>query len=307
MVLNAFGKEFKPLQLSDRAELEPFLGRFPQPLSGYTFAGLFAWAEAFCYSYHRLSAEALLWACVYPCDNGMNLVQPMGRLSEAEQRWLVHAVASHPTPLSMHGVGDVFLEWHPWLAAHVRVEEDRNRFDYIYDAKALATLEGRDFIKKRNLISQATTHTAWQVEPLSEANLETCVALAVAARAEMPDDESSSFRLENLALERTLQNFQALAQQGILLRMDGKPAALSIFERQTADTAVIHFERGLRSFNGAYQLVNREAAKVLWAQGYSYINREDDVGVEGLRKAKLSYRPHHLERSYVLHFDDKTT
>jgi len=107
---------------------------------------------------------------------------------------------------------------------------------------------------------------------------------------------------ELAALEYTLKHFEELQQQGLLITVDGKPVAFSIFEPINPSTVAIHFERALRSYKGLYQVINWETAKVIAEQGFEYINREEDLGDPGLRDAKLSYHPIQIIPAYELTF-----
>ena len=110
----------------------------------------------------------------------------------------------------------------------------------------------------------------------------------------MAEDEppvSDSMEQDNEALRRTLRDFGRLRQDGILARVDGAPAGFALFERQTPEMLVIHFERARRDFKGLYQLVNRAAAEAAVRAGFSFLNREEDLGDPGLRQSKASYDP----------------
>ena len=84
--------------------------------------------------------------------------------------------------------------------------------------------------------------------------------------------------------------------------MDGKPVAFSLYEHLNPSTCVVHFEKAMREYKGLYQLVNRETAKKIYSKGCKHINREEDLGIEGLRKAKLSYHPLELCPAHALVF-----
>jgi hypothetical protein len=107
---------------------------------------------------------------------------------------------------------------------------------------------------------------------------------------------------ELAALECTLRHFVEFDQQGILISVEGRPVAFSIYEAINPATVAIHFERALRSYKGLYQVVNWEAAKVIEAQGFEFINREEDLGDPGLRDAKLSYHPIEVVPAYEMTF-----
>ena len=100
-----------------------------------------------------------------------------------------------------------------------------------------------------------------------------------------------SLRNERIALEFTMTHFEELHQQGIFIRVAGRPVGFSIYEQVDPNTAAVHFEKAVRRFKGMYQIINQETAKAILAQDIKFINREEDLDIPGLRRAKLSYGP----------------
>jgi uncharacterized protein len=296
-----FSPDFRALSLQDRAILEPILRANPQPLAGFTFAGLFGWADVFAYEWQTLPSGALLISCIFEPGGRRELVQPIGNMSPEEQHDLVARATDLDYAVRLHGVSEPFFESHPVIAAACTAEADRARFDYVYNAMDLAFLKGRSYVRKRNHVAQAEHAHRWTAEPLSATNIAVFRQVAAAALQDL-DEDNVTFKQENRALSRTLDHAIELGQDGLLLFADGAPAAFSIFEAQGPGLAVIHFERAVRAYKGAFQMINRATAQAIHSQGFARINREEDLGLEGLRKAKLSYAPIELAKSYVLTF-----
>ena len=172
-----------------------------------------------------------------------------------------------------------------------RCNWDRNSYDYVYAIEDLAHLRGRKYIKKRNHLHQFEAACPdWRVEPMGESNLDT-------ARRFTGDwlsrREEETFRLEKIALERAFRYFKELELEGMLLYVEDRPVAMTIGSRLTEDTFDIHFEKADETVSGAYNAINREFAAYLQKKypELVYLNREDDLGIPGLRTAKESYRP----------------
>jgi hypothetical protein len=320
------GVDFSPVELAHRARLTEFLSRHPQTLSGYTFSPLLAWSEIFEYRW-ALTDETLFVSCVIDSDPNRHLLQPVGPLSPACTERFVRGAAALPYALRMIAVTDEFLAENKELVSHFDVVEDRTMANYVYRTKDLAELKGTHYSKKRNLIAQAANLYKWTVEPLEAKHVPACLdileeyedgeraALAAAAAEEMAASGGArkgsgrtqlalpqTMREEVVALKFTLAHFGALEQKGVLLSVEGKPAAFSIHEPLGPDTAVVHFERALRAYKGLYQLVNKAVAQDIAARGFAFINREEDLGDAGLRQAKESYHPSHLARAWALTF-----
>ena len=172
---------------------------------------------------------------------------------------------------------------------HFTVRDERDAANYLYRAADLAELKGKKYSAKRNHLAQAERAYSWTAHPVT-AERDACFQALRDGGAEDPGPLDRNRRWEQAALEFALEHWDLMDHQGVLLRVDGRPVAFSIFEPLTPSTAVIHYERALRSLKGLYQVVNREAA------------REEDIGDEGLRKAKLSYSPLEFVKAYTLTF-----
>lgn len=294
------GFDFTPVRLEDRAELEPFLRRHPERLSGYTFACLGAWNETFHYSWCRPEPDTLLISCIVDPDRNRHLLQPVGRFTAAVEERVAREGRLLPYPLRIVGATESFLSAHPAVTESFAVEEDRANANYVYSAEELASLSGRKYSAKRNLLKQAEKAYAWSFEPITEASEPECVQLAREIRDETPTPIPPSLVQDMLAVDFTLRHLDELGLQGYLVRVGGKVAAFCIWEVMRPGEAVVHFERALRSYKGLYQVLNREVAQALVAQGFTRINREEDLGDPGLRQAKLSYNPVELVMAYLL-------
>ncbi|MFN3844259.1 MAG: DUF2156 domain-containing protein [Paracoccaceae bacterium] len=286
------GHQFRPLTLPDREMLQVYLRRYPQHVSGYTFATLAAYAPIYGILWSQVGPECLLLARRLDDDN-LHLLQPIGQPTDACCDGLLAAAELLPYRLQMVYVAKDYIDKNPRFCAHFDADEDRNSANYIYLARDLADLAGGRFAKKRNLIAQfKTLHPDWRTEPLDADCGDFCrqVLLSI-AREDAVDAEDATLAQELQALDVTMTNFAVLEQSGVLIRVAGQPVGFAIWERQNIETAVVHFEKALRSFKGLYQMVNRESARAVVAGGYHLINREEDVGDPGLRQAKISYSP----------------
>lgn len=168
-------------------------------------------------------------------------------------------------------------------------KENRNGADYVYNREALASLSGKKYHSKKNFVNRfKKTYPNYTVEEISEENISECLELneAWCVENEMGSGNSCG---DKCALKLAFSNYKALGLYGILLRVDGKVAAFSAGSRLSDRIFITHFEKALDKYPGAYQTVNFEFARRL--SSYDYINREEDMGNEGLRKAKLSYHP----------------
>jgi len=179
---------------------------------------------------------------------------------------------------------------------------NRDTFDYVYEIDHLADLRGKKYQSKRNHFNRfCATHPDHQVVPITKELLpqvKEFVDSWYARRRE--SDPQGDYVLESLALARTFNHCGELGMEGIVLMDDGKILAMTMASRLSDDTFDIHFEKAAEDGSGVYAAVNCQFARYLRLKypDVRYLNREDDMGLEGLRSAKLSYRPHHMVEKY---------
>lgn len=172
---------------------------------------------------------------------------------------------------------------------------DRDSWDYVYDVNKLADLTGKKLHSKRNHIHRFDERFPdWLAEPITAENVEECVEMErvwAASRAE--EGESETLTEETISILEALYLRDELGLKGVLIRAEGKVVAFSMGSFTTPECFDVHYEKAFGEIQGAYPVVNREMARMIRAQypQVKWFNREDDLGLEGLRKAKLSYYP----------------
>lgn len=287
------GLDFRPVRLEDKAVLQALLRRFPQRISGYTFASLAAWASPYGFEWTHMDDDCVLICRPYGERSELHLLQPLGVMNPACCERLMREASKLPYALKLLSVSKEFAAAHSQLCGEFSAEEDRDGANYIYLASDLTTLPGHRYAKKRNLISQfLDLYPDWEATPLHDRCGPDChgVLLEMAHGQGVPTDDPS-LRAELEALDYTMAHVRELEQDGLVIRIQGKPVAFSVFERLDDEVTAVHFEKADRAYKGLFQIVNRESARRIQAAGARLINREEDVGDEGLRQAKLSYHP----------------
>ncbi|MCL2567836.1 MAG: phosphatidylglycerol lysyltransferase domain-containing protein [Oscillospiraceae bacterium] len=176
---------------------------------------------------------------------------------------------------------------------------DTFAFDYVYEAESLATLAGKKLSAKRNHINRFIENNPdWAFEPIRMETLLECVFMTREWARHHQKDET--FAAELLALDIAFANYDALRLEGGLIRSGGKVVAFAIGEPINSDTYIVHFEKAFSDIQGAYPMINREFARWICATHphIRYINREDDLGIESLQRAKRSYYPVFMVEKY---------
>lgn len=171
----------------------------------------------------------------------------------------------------------------------------RNSFDYVYDINRLADLQGKKLQSKRNHCNRfEEAHPDYRVLPLTAELLPRCRDFAEWWYADhLHNHNASDYAGERTALEKAFAHFDELHMEGIGIEVEGELIAFSMGNRIRKDTFDVNFEKARADINGAYPMINREFARLLRDRypDVRLLNREDDMGIEGLRKAKESYHP----------------
>ena len=179
--------------------------------------------------------------------------------------------------------------------------ESRDDFEYLYLTEKLKNLSGKKFHSKRNHISAFSKAHNWSYETLTPKILPEVFKMADKWTEEMKKltDDPKSIEVENAALKEYLPHMETLNLRGGCIRVNGEIVAFTFGSPINSRVFDIHVEKALPEYRAAYSLINREfIANDL--TDVEYVNREDDMGLEGLRKAKLSYHPDILLKKYVI-------
>lgn len=198
----------------------------------------------------------------------------------------------HGHPLLMLGVTpvskDLLEEAFPGEFTYI---PERDYFDYIYLREDLATLKGKKFQAKRNHVNKFKKQYAYEYVPLTPELIPECLELeAKWYKANRTDEDQEELREERQSMIFALQHFKELDLMGGAIRIDNQLVAFTFGSPINQDTFGVHVEKADTHYDGAYSIINQEFASRIPEQ-YLYINREEDLGIPGLRQAKLSYNP----------------
>ena len=281
---------FEPVCLRHQDAYKDALCACPEVTSDYAFANLYGWAEH--YGLEWRFAHGLVWL-------RQTLPQtvywaPVG--DWAQVNW--HGLPCLNGPARFVRVpGSLLARWRLAFGDRLRDAEARDHFDYVYSVPELVELKGNKFHKKKNLLHQFEKGNIFEFTPMQA----DCVEEVLDMQAEWhgwQEHASEALEAENQAISRVLKAFDRLRSlMGGTIRVGGKVVAYTVGECLNKDTLVIHFEKGDTRYKGIYQAINKH---FLAAQEnrFAYVNREQDLGDEGLRKAKLSYNPVLLLKKY---------
>ncbi len=290
---------FAPLALAHREVIHPILWAYQPTTSELTFTNLFLWQGHYGLSWCLW--EEWFIALAQPRHGAPWFLPPVGpagreTLCSELLRWLRQSkhVAYPAIERADRRLADE-LSSQP----RFRCEPQRDQFDYVYRAADLISLPGNKFHSKRNHINSIRRSYPIQYEPLQEELLSSCLKLADRWCEFKRCEEDLNLSGEWEAIRLALRHYRELGLQGGAILVRGKVEAFSLGELLNSRTAVIHFEKANPEQSGFYPLINQQFCEHAW-QEVELINREQDLGEPGLRRAKQSYHPVHLEEKYRL-------
>jgi uncharacterized protein len=292
--------DFKPIAVSDRALFVAHYKSFPQVHSDNTFTNMICWNGYAHYRYALAEGCIILSSTV---DGKTVYRMPIGPKNPEilVQVLALAAKSNKDMPLIILDPGN--MEWISELYPKLSLYPKRDYFDYVYRASDLVELPGKKYQTIRKQLNQFQRDCSPQVEPITEGYIQEIKDFLDLWCSWKDCDSDPMLVHEKEAVIFALSHFAELGLSGIVIRAEGKIEGMSIFESLNRDTALVHFEKGIPNCKTIYRAVNAEAARIL-ARDYVYINRESDMGVEGIREAKTRYHPDHMVEVYAVNKED---
>lgn len=290
----------------DKKELlGKFLGRRCSNNSEFSFTNLFMWRKGYDMKYAII--DDML--CIMPkhADGPRSATFPIGFMAddgtERDVKGVIEELIEYfkqngEIPLIRLYDERTVRKLQETFPGKFIITEDRNSFDYVYSIEELTKLSGKRFHSKKNHVNKfKKLYPDFKYEKMSPDNASECLALFDSWR-ENKELDIDGYDEEREAICELLSNWSKLDVTGACLRVDGKMVAFSLGEPLKDDAVVIHLEHADTSYEGAFAMMNQQFLEHEW-QDYKYVNREEDMGLPGMRKAKESYRPVFMVKKYV--------
>jgi hypothetical protein len=288
--------DFKYPTLEDRKWIQPILSNAGYMGSENAFGTLFIWSETYHSRVCRYDDSILL--CSGEDSHTYNF--PLGKDNLADVfSAMIENSREKNMKFRMWGMTQTEIALMEQAMPNTfEYELDRNGSDYIYNTEELIQLAGRKFHGKRNHLTKFKRTYSYTYEDITLQNLPDCIQVAKDwCIANGGCNSENGLDKEGCALRKAFENYEQLNLLGGLIRIEGKPVAFTIGEEINPKIFLLHFEKALAGYDGLYAAINQEFVAHHLAE-YQYVNREEDMGLEGLRKAKLSYNPAFLLQKY---------
>jgi hypothetical protein len=284
---------FAAVTLDDEKTYNEFLARCPQKASDYSFVNLWGWRDQ--YGLERiLLPDCILIRQQHPTPAYWG---PVGHWPTIDWDRVRSTVQSDCRFIR---VPETLARTMVEACPHVQMHEHRDHWDYLYSVQELTTLSGNRFHKKKNLLNQFLRRYEYTYVRLDKHNVEKALTLQTEWMLWRNDESDSTLEAENKAIVRVMHDWERLdAVFGAGLEVEGRMVAYTIAEPLSSDTVVIHFEKGCPNYKGVYQAINN-LFLANDCRDFTWVNREQDLGDQGLRKAKLSYNPSDYLKKFEL-------
>lgn len=295
--------DFKKLELEDKKLIDKYIYPYKFMSCEYSFTSLYIWKDA-CDIKYTVYEDALILK-KKDFEGNYHFMQPLGYKKE-KLRQIIAALEDYKEENDMtylfKDLDEGFVEEVNALIHEndeVCVEEDRDNFDYLYEAKKLMTFSGKKLHGKKNHYNFFVKNYDYEVLDIDNEKVILDVIEASERWYEETPEKDEKLYYELLAIKDIVNYMNYLNLKGIAVYIDGKLCAFSIGECLNDKLAVIHIEKGDKEKNGIYSFIAKTFVERCFSNA-EIINREQDLGIEGLRKAKMSYHPIKLEKKFIL-------
>jgi hypothetical protein len=289
--------DFKPIEIQDKPLFDEFLRKDPPRISELTFTNLFIWRHH--YRPVWLQWNECLLIIFHPQTGTIYGLAPFGPGDKKSALdVLSEEIAKQTSDVRICRVEEEFIKNHMDPAKYA-VVNDRDNSDYVYLATDLISLSGNKYHRKKNHLNQFIKNHAFEYHPLNTELVRRVLGMQEAWCQIRECVVKPDLLAEDFAVREALTYFEELGYQGGAVLINSVVEAFSLGEPLNEDAAVIHIEKANLEIPGLYAAINQLFCLNAWSN-FTYINREQDMGSEGLRKAKESYYPHHMVNKYTL-------
>jgi len=280
---------FKPLEIGDRETIHSILWQYQPETSELTFSNLYMWRK----KYHYRWAIFENWLFLIATDENGKIyaLEPIGPPSrEKAVLQLLDYLSRQPSGKPEIDRADKRIVNELQSEVRFLTEPVRKHFDYLYCTSNMVNLSGRKFHSKRNHLNRFLLSYRFDYQELTDAHISQCMEFSARWCRIYHCKENPSLCEESVAINEALAQFNRLHLSGGAIYIDGKMEAFTLGELLNDNTAVIHVEKASPEFHGIYAAINQMFCASSF-KNTTFINREQDLGNKGLRKAKLSYHP----------------
>jgi hypothetical protein len=288
--------DLKKIEISDRAAFLELLKYTEYQNSEFSFANIFIWQKTFDIKL-AVKKDTIYISSTIPATGRYVHFQPIcTENSDIHEvfRNIQTDIENHGEKFCIASANDYCLDIIEKHFPSLKAEEIPDMFDYVYLTEDLSELSGKRYHKKRTHINKFNKQYDYEYKRIDDSNKLHCMEITDKWIEGLGSDPYN----ERSAVELALENMEELELFGAIIYVDDTPAAFTIGEALKDDMALIHLEKATFEHRGAYPIINQQFAKRELLGKFKYVNREEDMGIEGIRHAKRSYHPYKMVKKY---------
>lgn len=294
--------EFKSITIDDKYIFDKYLGDYNFTTCEYLFTTFIIWRKGCDISYTIIDDALVIKKLGF--DNNYYFMQPIGYKKE-NLKHIVEVLKEYSNSLNMPylfgDIEEVFVnDLKKIYGKNIRIKEDIDNFDYIYDTQKLITLSGKKLHSKKNHYNKFIKSYNYTIKDFFEPGVKEDCLKAAKIWYNQKNNNNKYLYYELEGINEITHNMEKLNLKAMAVYVDGEISAFTIGEKANSDMGIIHIEKGFTNVNGIYTFVNKAFVEN-YLKDVKYINREQDLGIEGLRKAKKSYHPIRMGKKYCIY------
>jgi hypothetical protein len=300
----------KQITIEDKALFDKFFQKYPPETSEFTFTNLFMWRNYYNFLFLEYNGHIILFSNDYlkkrkkPINSDSKdyiyFFPPIGPSPDK----IIIELFENIENIEVHRIPEdicwKLTENEKYTKLNLNCLEDRNNWDYLYNKDEILNLAGNKYRQNRRWFNKFKENYNYNFQLLTETNIEKCKELQLEWCVMRACTEDESLEAEQEAILEALDNFSTLGFSGGIICVDDKCAAYTFGEMLNNETLIIHIEKAHMDYEGAYQAINNLLLKNCCVNSI-FVNREQDLGIEGLRRAKESYKPIQMVKKNIVY------
>jgi hypothetical protein len=291
------GLNFIPLTIDHKPEIDALLRQYPPLISEMTFTNLFIWR---CYyQFQVASGQEFVTLRAQPQGANPFFFPPIGKGNT--QSWVLDCLnffENQGIPPRFERIPASLVSELSYFSG-LQVVADRDNSDYVYPISKLIRLSGNKYHTLKNHINRFNKKYTWEYLPLTPNLMEECLILQEEWCRSKKCVEHHNLLNEDQAIVEAIKKMNLLNYKGGVIRINKKVEAFTLGELLNPETVVIHIEKANPELPGLYPVLQQQFLEREWSL-IPFVNREQDLGIEGLRKSKLSYHPEFMMDKFRL-------
>ncbi|MDR1793671.1 MAG: phosphatidylglycerol lysyltransferase domain-containing protein [Bacteroidales bacterium] len=289
--------DFKAVKFNDKNEIEPFLQSSPYQICNFSFVNLIIWGDIFSPMY-VIDNEMIVFLSQIEGQKYFNFPIGKGNVEPVLEKMMQYAKEQNIDFQMINITEEMKSTLETIFPSRFIFDYSDDYSDYLYKMEDLCYLKGKKYQPKRNHINNFKKNYNYSYNQLTINDIEECLEMHEVWQSEHCSRINYMLEKEFCATRKALLNLNALELKGGVLRIDNQVVAFTLGYKLNSNTFDVCIEKALSQYNGAYQVINQMFVSQQLTD-FEYINREEDLGNEGLRKAKQSYYPYKMLKKYI--------